>query len=71
VVWAFQITDRCTGRTQVVPGGSMVVGAGSTQLTVVNGIRLPAGRALAISVLVDLPARAASHPLLVPSSATC
>jgi hypothetical protein len=69
--WVYQVTERCTGRSQLVPGGSIVVGAGETQFTVVNGIQLPAGRALALNAVLEVPTRAASPTLLVPASATC
>jgi hypothetical protein len=69
--WVYQVTDRCTGRSQLVPGGSMVVGAGGTQFTVVNGIPLPAGRALALNAVLEAPTPAASPTLLVPAKATC
>jgi hypothetical protein len=69
--WVYQITDRCTGRSQLVLGGSMLVGAGGTQFTVVNGIQLPVGRALALNAVLEGPTRASSPTLLVPASATC
>jgi hypothetical protein len=71
VSWVFQVTDRCTGATQVVPGGSMVVGGGGTELVAVKAVPLPAGRALAINAVLDTPARAASAALLAPADATC
>ena len=69
--WDYQITDRCTGRSQLAPGGSITVDAGGTQATVVNAIALPVGRALALNAVVEAPMRAASPTLLVPASATC
>jgi hypothetical protein len=71
VSWVFQVTDRCTGATQVVPGGSMVVSAGGTELVAVTAVPLPPGRALAINAVLDTPARAASAALLAPTDATC
>ena len=69
--WFYQITDRCTGHSQLAPGGSITVGAGGTQATVVYGIVLPVGRALALNAVVEAPMRAASPTLLVPAKATC
>jgi hypothetical protein len=69
--WVYQITDRCTGRSRLTPGGSITVGAGGTQATVVNRIALPVGRALALNAVVEAPTRAASPTLLVPAKATC
>jgi hypothetical protein len=71
VSWVFQVTDRCTGATQVVPGGSMVVGAGGTELVAVTPVPLPANRALVINAVLDTPARAASAALLAPADGTC
>lgn len=69
--WVYQITDRCTGRTQLAPGGSITIGAGNTQATVVNGIQLPVGRAFALNALLEEPTRVASPTLLAPAAATC
>lgn len=71
VRWAFQLTDRCTGATWSVPGGSMRIGGVGGQLAVVAGVPLPPGRALGVTAVVSTPALAASPTLLVPEKATC
>jgi hypothetical protein len=70
VGWTFQVTDRCTGVIQVVPGGSMIVAEGG-RLVVVSVVRLPSARALALTAVTATPARAASPALLIPSNAGC
>jgi len=70
VGWTFEVTDRCTGAIQVVPGGSMVVAEGG-RLVVVSVVRLPSARALALTAVTAVPARTASPALLIPSKAGC
>lgn len=71
MAWTYQITDRCTGRTQRSPGGSITIDAGGTRATVVNEIPLPGGRALALNAVLEEPTRTASPTLLVPATAAC
>jgi len=68
VSWSIRITDRCTVGTEIVPGGSVVVTAGEVQATAVGSVPLPQ-TASAVFAVTELPAVAASPPVLVGSCA--
>ncbi|MFW3172831.1 hypothetical protein, partial [Geodermatophilus sp. CPCC 206100] len=67
VTWSYRIVDRCTGATGTAPGGTVTVPAGGTRAAAVGTLPLPAGPALAVLAVTDLPAVAASPPVLVGS----
>jgi hypothetical protein len=67
VTWSYRVVDRCTGATGTAPGGSVTVPAGGERAAVLGTVPLPAGRAVAVVAVTDLPAAAASSPVLVGS----
>ena len=68
VTWSIRIMDRCTGDTQTVPGGSVVIAAGEAQATAVGSVPLPPAAA-AVFAVTERPATAAAPPVLVGSCA--
>lgn len=71
VTWAFQLVDRCTGATSTAPGGTVTVPPDGDRADAVVTVALPPGDALAVLAVTELPATAASAPLLVPADAGC
>jgi hypothetical protein len=71
VTWAFQVVDRCTGATSSAPGGTVTVPPDGDRADAVGTVALPPGDALAVLAVTELPATAASAPLLVPADAGC
>jgi hypothetical protein len=67
VTWSYRIVDRCTGATDTAPGGSVAVPAGGERAEAVGTLTLPALQAVAVVAVTDLPAAAASPPMLVGS----
>jgi hypothetical protein len=67
VTWSYRIVDRCTGATGSAPGGTVAVPAGGDRALAVGAVALPAARAVAVVAVTDLPAVAASPPVLVGS----
>ncbi|MGY1823216.1 hypothetical protein [Geodermatophilus sp. SYSU D00079] len=67
VTWSYRVVDRCTGATETAPGGTVTVPAGGTRAAAVGILPLPAGPAVAVLAVTDLPATAASSPVLVGS----
>jgi hypothetical protein len=67
VSWRFELTDRCTGGTDTAPGGSVTVPASEQQVAVVDTVAVPTVRAVAVSVVTELPAVAAAPPVLLGS----
>lgn len=68
VSWSLRIVDRCSGTVRKLRGESMTAESGWRQVYGVSRLNLPKGKALAIIAVTKSPARAASEPLLVPSS---
>jgi hypothetical protein len=66
VRWSFRVVDRCTGRTETVPGGSLVIAPGEEQATAVGPVPLPQAPS-AVFAVTELPAVAAGPPVLVGS----
>jgi hypothetical protein len=67
VTWSYRIVDRCTGATESAPGGSVAVPAEGERALAVGAVALPVARAVAVVAVTDLPAVAASPPVLVGS----
>jgi hypothetical protein len=67
VTWSYRIVDRCTGATESAPGGSVAVPAEGERALAVGSVSLPAARAVAVVAVTELPAVAASPPVLVGS----
>jgi hypothetical protein len=67
VTWSYRVVDRCTGATQTAPGGTVTVPVGGTRAAAVGTLQLPAAPAVAVLAVTDLPAAAASQPVLVGS----
>ena len=63
--WRFELTDRCTGATDSVSGGSVTVPAGAQQAAVVDTVLLPAYGGVAVSAVTEQPAVAAAPPVLL------
>jgi hypothetical protein len=63
--WTFQIVDRCAGTRSTASGGDVSIAPGISDVTAVDNVPLPPGRALAVIAQTELPARAASAPVLV------
>jgi hypothetical protein len=66
VRWSFRVVDRCTGGTETIPGGSLVIAPGEEQATAVGPVPLPQA-ASAVFAVIELPAVAAGPPVLVGS----
>jgi hypothetical protein len=67
VTWSYRIVDRCTGAVVTAPGGSVSVPAGGERIAVVGTVPLPAARAVGLVAVTEVPAAAASAPVLVGS----
>ena len=67
VTWSYRIVDRCTAATatDTAPGGSVTVPAGGERAAALGTVTLPAGDAVAVVAVTDLPAAAASPPAFV------
>jgi hypothetical protein len=66
VSWTFLSVDRCTGEARTLPGASLAVAPGSSEVQAVTEVPLPRGHALALIAMTDSPATAASPPVLMP-----
>ncbi|HXV92532.1 MAG TPA: hypothetical protein VD813_04475 [Pseudonocardia sp.] len=71
VTWAFRVSDRCTGATTLLPGGTLDLPPGADRADPVQTLDLPPGAALAVTAVTARPAVAASRPLPGPASASC
>jgi hypothetical protein len=71
VQWHYLVQDRCSGAERRVEGGSVTVAPGGREAAVVGQLAVPPGRALAVTAVVEEPARAASAAVLVPAGAGC
>ncbi|MHA6794518.1 hypothetical protein ACVGVM_13570 [Pseudonocardia bannensis] len=71
VDWAFRVVDRCTGAAANTPGRAVEVLPDGADVSVVDAVSLPPGRALAVFAVTDRPGTAASPPLLVPAPGYC
>jgi hypothetical protein len=69
VTWSYLIVDGCTGATATTPGGTVTVPPGVGRAVAVGTVALPAVQAVAVVAITDLPAAAASRPVLVGSCA--
>jgi hypothetical protein len=67
VTWSYRIVDRCTGAAAGAPGGSVAVPAEGERAMAVGTVPVPAARAVAVVAVTELPAVAASPPVLVGS----
>jgi hypothetical protein len=67
VTWSYRIVDRCTGSVVPVPGGTASVPAGQERVAVVGTVALPTAPALGVVAVTEVPAVAASAPVLVGS----
>jgi hypothetical protein len=67
VTWSYRVVDRCTGATETAPGGTVTVPVGGTRAAVVGTLPLPSSPAVAVVAVTDVPAAAASPPVLVGS----
>ena len=70
VTWSYRVVDRCTGATDMAPGGTVTVPAGVDRAAAVGTVALPAGQAVAVLAVTDLPAAAASPPVPAGSCTT-
>jgi hypothetical protein len=66
VTWSIRIVDRCTGATETIPGGAIVIAPGEEQATVVSPVPIPHA-ASAVFAVTERPAVAAGPPVLVGS----
>ncbi|WP_206743797.1 hypothetical protein [Carbonactinospora thermoautotrophica] len=72
VGWSFEIIDRCTGARVSRPGGEVTLKPGSDHAIALNRLQLPNGRAIAVIVITNTPARVAGPPLPFPATGgTC
>jgi hypothetical protein len=71
VRWDLRIEDVCSGAKAAVDGGSVTVPAHADRADVVDRFALPAGSALAVTVVTRSPAVAAGAPLWVPVQPSC
>jgi len=71
VQWHYVVLDRCSGAERRVEGGSVTVAPEGREAAVVGQLAVPPGRALAVTAVVEEPARAASAAVLVPADAGC
>jgi len=71
VQWHYVVLDRCSGSARQVEGGSVTVAPGGREVAVVGQLTVPPGRALAVTAVVEVPARAASAAVPVPAAAGC
>lgn len=69
VRWSFRVFDRCTGMTSTQPGVSVTALAGWPYVFGTSWPQLPAGHPLALLAVTEMPAAAASPPVLVGGSA--
>jgi hypothetical protein len=67
VAWSYRVVDRCTGGTYTLPGGTVPVPASGDRAAAVGVVPLPALRAVAVVAVTDLPAAAASPPVVLGS----
>jgi hypothetical protein len=71
VQWHYVVLDRCSGSARQVDGGSVTAAPGGREVAVVGQLTVPPGRALAVTAVVEVPARAASAAVPVPAGASC
>jgi hypothetical protein len=69
VRWSFRVFDRCTGTTSTQPGVSVTALAGWPYVFGTSWPQLPDGHPLALLAVTEMPAAAASPPVLVGGSA--
>jgi hypothetical protein len=67
VTWSYRIVDRCTGATTTAPGGSVAVPPGGERAAAIGTVPLPSLQAVVVFAVTDLPAVAASPPVVVGS----
>jgi hypothetical protein len=67
VTWSYRIVDRCTGAVVPVPGGTTSVPAGQERVAVVGTVALPTAQAVGVVAVTEVPAVAASAPVLMGS----
>lgn len=67
VTWSYRIVDRCTGAVAPAPGASVTVPAGQERVAVVATVPLPPAPGVGVVAVTEVPAVAASAPLLVGS----
>lgn len=65
VTWSYRVVDRCTGAAGTAPGGTVTVPAGATRADVTGTVPLPDAPAVALLAVTEVPASAASPPVLV------
>jgi hypothetical protein len=65
VTWSYRIVDRCTGTVVPMAGGSVSVPAGQERIAVVGTVALPTAPALGVVAVTEVPAVAASSPVLL------
>ncbi|MGY1739525.1 MULTISPECIES: hypothetical protein [unclassified Blastococcus] len=70
VTWTYQVLDPCTGGTGSWPGGTVTVPPQADRAAAVGTIPLPALAAVAVVAVTDVPAVAASGPVLAGSCAS-
>ncbi|WP_369133962.1 hypothetical protein [Modestobacter sp. I12A-02662] len=67
VTWSYRVVDRCTGAAETAPGGTVTVPPQGERAVAVGSVPLPAAPGLAVLAVTDLPAAAASAPVLIGS----
>ncbi|MGY1603982.1 hypothetical protein [Geodermatophilus sp. SYSU D00815] len=67
VAWSYRVVDRCSGATQTAPGGTVTVPPGGARATAVGTVALPPAPAVTVIAVTDVPAAAASAPVVVGS----
>jgi hypothetical protein len=67
VTWSYRVVDRCTGAVVPAPGGSVTVPAGGEQVAAVGTVPLPPAQAVGVLAVTEVPAVAASAPVVVGS----
>jgi hypothetical protein len=67
VTWSYRVMDRCTGALETVPGGTVTVPPQGAQAVAVGTVPLPALPGVAVVAVTELPAAAASAPVLIGS----
>jgi hypothetical protein len=67
VTWSYRLVDRCTGAVAAGPRGTASVPAGQDRVAVVSTVALPKAPAVGVVAVTEVPAVAASAPVLVGS----
>ncbi|MGY1753502.1 hypothetical protein [Blastococcus sp. SYSU D01042] len=63
VTWSYRVVDRCTGTSTTLPGGSVTVPPQADRAAVVGEVPLPPLAGVAVLVVTEAPAVAASAPV--------